>query len=311
MFTGEIPCLVSTSNDSDEDGDKVMANVNGININGPGHYIAAGKDDNHNANDDYDDDDCYDDDDDDAWNEMEEINEPAKCLFCADIKIAIEPALKHVEDTHNLNLKTVISKFNMDQYSYIKMINYIRMHNSEPAAIANAAKPLWLDDKYLKPVEVDAWLMFGKPMIKLNHTDFSIVKINFNFIADIEEIKQILTKTNEINTKPDAHIIEDLQSKLQEKDAIIEQLSQQIEKMRDSFRHLIEQTDGQQATSTSNASNSNVVNSMLQKQMRLHTHVAEVAVEDDEAYFSTYAHFDIHHDMLSVSSIKKPISEWN
>lgn len=115
---------------------------------------------------------------------------------------------------------------------------------------------------------------------------------------DIDEIKSILTKSNANNPKSEAHIIEDLQRQLNDKDAIIEHLTYQMEQMRNSYRFLIEQSD-------SNVNNK-TVNSPLHKQMRLdqiqlQTHVAEVAPEDDEGYFSTYAHFDIHHDMLSVS----------
>lgn len=42
------------------------------------------------------------------------------------------------------------------------MINYIRTHNIKPMTILNAATQLWSDDIYLKPVEIDSWLMFGK-----------------------------------------------------------------------------------------------------------------------------------------------------
>jgi hypothetical protein len=33
--------------------------------------------------------------------------------------------------------------------------------------------------------------------------------------------------------------------------------------------------------------------------------VRSIKLEDDEAYFSSYAHFGIHHEMLSVSSAIK------
>lgn len=31
------------------------------------------------------------------------------------------------------------------------------------------------------------------------------------------------------------------------------------------------------------------------------THVAEIPMDEDQSYFASYAHFHIHHEMLSVS----------
>lgn len=41
------------------------------------------------------------------------------------------------------------------------MINYIRTHKIEPSQMKTVSQSLWDDDIYLKPVVVDAWLMFG------------------------------------------------------------------------------------------------------------------------------------------------------
>lgn len=187
------------------------------------------------------------------------------------------------------------------------MINYIRLHTSDPSSIANADTQLWLDDKYLKPVEVDSWLMFGKITnfrfsLNLNEVFLQISRIlyiMFRSFPDIDEIKLILAKSNANNTKSQAHIIEDLQRKLNDKDAVIEHLTYQMEQMKNSYRFLIEQTDNNGGS----ISNNSIADSPLHKQIRLEQaqNVAEVSAEDDEAYFSTYAHFDIHHDMLSVS----------
>ena len=41
----------------------------------------------------------------------------------------------------------------------------------------------------------------------------------------------------------------------------------------------------------------------LQKQDGWQRTVADRRPEEDEGYFSSYAHFDIHHEMLSVSDV--------
>lgn len=56
------------------------------------------------------------------------------------------------------------ARFNMDCYSYIRLINYIRTKNSNPTDITNCVSEAlpWEDDVYMKPVIADdPWLMFG------------------------------------------------------------------------------------------------------------------------------------------------------
>lgn len=70
----------------------------------------------HSSDDDDQSDGC-----DDDWNEMEQDNEPTRCLFCDSVEDSIEVAIKHLSVQHNCNLATLRNKFNMDQYSYIKV----------------------------------------------------------------------------------------------------------------------------------------------------------------------------------------------
>lgn len=107
------------------------------------------------------------------------------------------------------------------------------------------------------------------------------------FCADIEEVGTIRTGDVATGSAPkcEAHQIEDLQRQVEEKDGIIEHLFHQIEQMKLTFHDLIERTD-------TNAKSS--VASVPQPS------VGRVPIDDDDrAYFSTYSHYDIHHDMLS------------
>lgn len=42
------------------------------------------------------------------------------------------------------------------------MINFIKTHKTTADDLIKTNEVLWNDDKYMKPVEVDPWLMFGK-----------------------------------------------------------------------------------------------------------------------------------------------------
>lgn len=98
--------------------------------------------------------------------------------------------------------------------------------------------------------------------------------------------------------KSDAHKIEDLQRQLAEKNILLEHLMAQIEQMKMSYYALIERTDSNNFSSTIGSSSDSAI---------LQTNVGQVPVKEDEGYFNTYAHFDIHHDMLSVSWTQKVV----
>lgn len=66
-------------------------------------------------------------DDDDNWDEMEEEQEPTKCLFCNEVNSSIEKAIEHLLHQHHISLSDMKRKFNLEQYSYIKVSNTIPM----------------------------------------------------------------------------------------------------------------------------------------------------------------------------------------
>jgi len=100
--------------------------------------------------------------DDVDWEDDEEFQQPAPCLFCGEVIPHIDQIQEHLSTRHNLNLQTLKKRFHMDCYSYIKLINYIRTHNATPETIMGSKTELWSDSKYLKPVmQDDPWLMFG------------------------------------------------------------------------------------------------------------------------------------------------------
>lgn len=50
----------------------------------------------------------------------------------------------------------------MDQYSFIRLVNFIRSCNIPPAEVMAIDVPMWETDKYMMPVvEDDPLLMYG------------------------------------------------------------------------------------------------------------------------------------------------------
>lgn len=92
---------------------------------------------------------------------MELGGEQTTCLFCPLQFHTIAVALDHCRTAHNFDLLALKNKYNMDCYSYIKMINYIRLQKPEPQFLLDTPVALWEDDCYLKPGEMEPWLMYG------------------------------------------------------------------------------------------------------------------------------------------------------
>lgn len=107
-------------------------------------------------------------------------DENTLCLFCSHESKSVAVAMTHVKKEHGVDFHILKRKFNMDQYSFIKvlrridfiftkvkigyvsqMINYIRINKVEPVAIASAEECQWNEEKYLKPLAFEPWLMFG------------------------------------------------------------------------------------------------------------------------------------------------------
>nr|CAI5832983.1 unnamed protein product [Callosobruchus analis] len=119
---------------------------------------------------------CMDDDDSDGWDEMEVNGEQTTCLFCSLQFHTIAVALEHCRIAHNFDLLQLKNKYNMDCYSYIKMINYIRLQRPDPKILTDSSVALWDDDVYLKPGEMEPWLMYGKQVARycFSQLDFNI-----------------------------------------------------------------------------------------------------------------------------------------
>lgn len=101
----------------------------------------------------------------------------------------------------------------------------------------------------------------------------------------------------------DSQRIECLESELKEKDVLIEQLLEQINQMKSSFHAWVERTDANAKPSGSEQLQPPQLNGEdVDGQDDERTHVAQIPMKDDESYFMSYAHFNIHYDMLSVST---------
>ncbi|CAH0726157.1 unnamed protein product, partial [Brenthis ino] len=212
--------------------------------------------------------------DENEWQEMETSDVSVTCLFCPNIFSTIEETVSHCETVHKFNLNMLKIKFSMDCYSYIKLINYLKTHKPSSDEIMNAEKALWDDEKYLKPVDNDEWLMYDFDSI----TDKPSSPKTYH--ANVE---------NGLVTLSQAHFtelqrtIQNLTEQLKESQTHLQMAKEDMGKMQESMKTIV---DG---GSVNNGGDSTIVVDCVSK----------VPLECDEGYFSSYAHFGIHYDMLS------------
>jgi len=103
-------------------------------------------------------------DSDSEWSDVADDDElqvecMAACLFCEAKESTVEKCFLHMSNNHKINIKEIISSQITEFYEYIKFINYIRKHKSQPEEIKNISKNLFTDDIYLQPVLIDDLLL--------------------------------------------------------------------------------------------------------------------------------------------------------
>ncbi|XP_037949027.1 protein arginine N-methyltransferase 1 [Teleopsis dalmanni] len=189
--------------------------------------------------------------------EMEFDEDETTCLFCSKIFKGVNAAIDHITKEHNVNFRHLKSKFKMDQYSFIKLINYIRAENVSPKDLELIQDVLWDDEKYLRPKDYETWLTY-----------------------DYDELLELPTNKNNQNNENKKElytIINSLKTKISEQNMLLELASEDMEKMRTGVKNIFAEND---------ISNDDI-------------RAKKASLKPDDSYFSGYAHFGIHHEMLS------------
>lgn len=103
--------------------------------------------------------------DSDCEEDYEEINddiEAIECLFCKNFSNSVNEALKHLESLHDFNFADFKIRHALDDYSYRKLINFIRKKEVSPEELCKLSTKTWDKEEYLKPIcQDDPWLMLG------------------------------------------------------------------------------------------------------------------------------------------------------
>uniref|UniRef100_A0A8C6NMY1 type I protein arginine methyltransferase n=1 Tax=Nothobranchius furzeri TaxID=105023 RepID=A0A8C6NMY1_NOTFU len=88
---------------------------------------------------------------------MEEESQPVSCLFCDKVLGSVPAILQHCTSDHEVSLVSIIRKHDLDDYGYIKMINFIRSTKCSPSCLMGLPDgPLpWESEDFLRPALQD------------------------------------------------------------------------------------------------------------------------------------------------------------
>jgi len=226
-----------------------------------------------------------------------------------------EDCIEHCKEVHGLDLAVLKKRLNMDTFSYIRFVNYVRSETPSPGFVMSLSSPeKWGDMKFMKPViPDDPLLMFNfeedldpeddeengfEIDISRELNDEIVNPRNFNkdtspsgdspFASDVfigeDTVRMSLDRFNDIKKQFEA-----LSVQVKEKDQNLTALYEDMSKMKGVAQSLFN-TSGD---SDGSKSASNLYNQKLLPVAQSRT------VEEDQSYFQSYAHYSIHHEMLS------------
>lgn len=232
--------------------------------------------------------------------------QPAQDLFSTKKFRTAEDCLEHCKDVHGLDLSLLKKRHSMDTFSYIRFINYVRTETPSPGfvmSLSSAGK--WSDVKYMKPVITDDPLLmfnFEEDFDSLGEEEEDAFEIdisrdindqianpknifsNVGTVVEGEEAIKISTdQFNELKLQ-----YEKMTRDVEEKEAELKAVLEDMTKMKSIAQVLMTSGASEAATSSMSSLPSNV------------TELKSTSSRDED-YFGSYAHYGIHHEMLSDS----------
>ncbi|XP_061131817.1 protein arginine N-methyltransferase 3 isoform X1 [Syngnathus typhle] len=193
------------------------------------------------------------------WMEEEEDSQQVTCLFCDRLLNSVPDTLQHCTVEHQVNLKDVIKKHNLDDYSYIKLINFIRSTKCDPSYLTGLPDDLlpWESDDFLKPVIQDDLLLQTDPEdLCGGHQG-----------TDSSACGSLEAKTNPA-----------LRLRVASAEKAVPQTFEDVQNLMLLVQSLVLDADNERPANP--------------------RAVAELREDEDEAYFSSYGHYGIHEEML-------------
>ncbi|XP_036442269.1 protein arginine N-methyltransferase 3 [Colossoma macropomum] len=203
-----------------------------------------------------------DDNDEEQWQWMEEEADGVSvfCLFCQRSLNSVPETFQHCQSDHGVNILQLVKAHRLDDYGYIKMINYIRTVkcSGETLAVLDGALP-WDSDEFMKPALPDDPLL----QIDLEELVGAELVVDAAVSGQAEALLQRARQAEEQAARSEEALTRAMED---------------LQKLKVLAQGLVLNT-GRTGPLCSGA-------------------IAELREDEDEAYFSSYGHYSIHEEML-------------
>uniref|UniRef100_A0A673HLU3 type I protein arginine methyltransferase n=1 Tax=Sinocyclocheilus rhinocerous TaxID=307959 RepID=A0A673HLU3_9TELE len=205
------------------------------------------------------------DSDDEQWQSMEEGSEhiTVPCLLCDRTLTSVSETVQHCKADHGVDIPDLVQKHRLDDYGYIKMINYIRTTKvSAESLLLTSNGPLpWDSDEYMKPALPD------DPLLQIDVEELSEATAVTLSPAAGDQVSLLLQRARQA------------EDRAQRAEEALARAMDDLHKLKLLAQGLVLNADTSRGPSRSGA-------------------IAELREDEDEAYFSSYGHYSIHEEML-------------
>ena len=189
--------------------------------------------------------------------------------------------LANAKKTHGVDFKKIVCDNKMDCFDFFKLVNFIRENGTKAGDVESIVKSnkAWKDEKYLRPALPD------DPLLQLGMDIDDGCFMNDAVDNDVDDDMPALEEDGmEVSKDPSdfeamKRAMEQLREELQRKDEAIAQLMRDVGVMRNTAQALVDGAPERRRTSSGTGEGT--------------------VSRRDESYAGSYAHFGIHHEMLS------------
>uniref|UniRef100_A0A673M0J7 type I protein arginine methyltransferase n=1 Tax=Sinocyclocheilus rhinocerous TaxID=307959 RepID=A0A673M0J7_9TELE len=208
------------------------------------------------------------DSDEEQWQSMEEGSEciTVPCLLCDSRTFtSVSETVQHCKTDHGVDIPDLVQKHRLDDYGYIKMINYIRTTkcSAESLELASNGPLPWDSDQYMKPALPD------DPLLQIDVEELiEAADVTLSPAAG-DQVPLLLQRARQA------------EDRAQRAEEALARAMDDLHKLKLLAQGLVLNADTSRGPSRSGA-------------------IAELREEEDEAYFSSYGHYSIHEEMLKV-----------
>ncbi|XP_010903482.2 protein arginine N-methyltransferase 3 [Esox lucius] len=211
------------------------------------------------------------DDDDEQWQWLEDANEnnlKVTCLFCDWILHDVSESLQHCLILHQVDLVELVCKHKLDDYGYIKMINYIRRVKCSGQSLSELSEGSlpWESDVFLRPALQD------DPLLQI---DLEELCEEMGTLASPSTVRKC-GANDSVGMLQRAQAAEE---RAQHSEEALARAMDDLHKLKLLAQGLVLNADVGRCTGTLGA-------------------VTDLREDEDEAYFSSYSHYSIHEEML-------------